>query len=128
MTKEQVIYLRDVLYKGNVEVFFDNALLADPSLDGAFFIWDDERELVHAITKEVRYTKSGSKQVVLSRTSAYEYIQAISSSMSKNDADTMIEDLKADDVPVPKEVLEKYEKQFRELTAEEIVKNNGKNY
>lgn len=126
MTKDQVVYLRE-LYKGNVEIFFDNALLADPNLDGSVFIWDDERELVHVITTEVRYTKAGSKQVVLSRTSAYEYIQAISCSMSKNESDDMMETLKSD-TTVSKDTLDKYENHFKELTAEEIVKNSGKNY
>lgn len=127
MTKDQVIYLRDTLYQGKVEVFFDNALLGDPNLDGAIFIWDDERELVHVITTEVRYTKAGSEQVVLSRTSGYEFIQAISCSMSKKDSDNMLTVIQSD-TTVSSEVLEKYNKHFRKLTDEEIVKNNGKNY
>lgn len=126
MTKDQVVYLRE-LYKGNVEIFFDNALLADPNLDGSVFIWDDERELVHVITTEVRYTKAGSKQVVLSRTSAYEYIQAISCSMSKKDSDDMLTVIQSD-TTISNDTLDKYENHFKELTAEEIVKNNGKNY
>lgn len=123
MTKEQVIYLRE-LYKGNVEIFFDNALLADPNLDGTIVIWDDDRELITVINKETRCTR---KTDILSRTSAYEHIQAITASMTKQDCDKMIDQLKSDiSDGIDQDVIDKYNKQFKKLSYEEIIKNKGR--
>ena len=111
MTLEQVKYLRE-LYDDNILIFADNAKFFNVNGDRTNIVWDDAREIVHAIRTNTNfYTQS--KNPIQVESFPYEMIQYIGTTDSVNDLSILLNKLKADNLVTDKEItkiLKDYQK------------------
>ena len=92
MTKDQITYLR-TLYKDNIVVFGDNAILAQNGFNAkaSHIIWNDSKELYHSIKLNCSTDNKFSKaNPITVNTSTYDDIQYISSSMDIKSFETFL--------------------------------------
>lgn len=96
MTLEQVKYLRQ-LYDDNILIFADNAKFFNVNAEKTHIIWDDTREVVHAIRTNTNYYTQ-SKNPIQVESFPYEMIQYIGTTDSKEDLIAFLNKLKTDNL------------------------------
>lgn len=94
MTLEQVKYLRE-LNNNDILIFADNAKFFNMKSEKTHVIWDDEREIVHAIRTNTNFY-SQSKKPIQIESFSYEMIQYIGTLDSIDELTELLNKLKAD--------------------------------
>lgn len=94
MTLEQVKYLRE-LYDDNILIFADNAKFFNVNAEQTHIIWDDQREVVHAIRTNTNYYTQRKNPIQI-ESFPYEMIQYIGTTDSEEELTMFLNKLKAD--------------------------------
>lgn len=92
MTLEQVTYLRE-LYDDNILIFADNAKFFNVNAEKTHVIWDDSKEIVHAIRTNTNYYTQ-NKNPIQVESFPYEMIQYIGTTDSVEDLEAFLNKLK----------------------------------
>lgn len=88
MTKEQVIYLRNLYGDNGLHIFSDNAKLIDSNADRTKIIWDDINEILHVFQRNIsQYNQKTNPYTVQSL--GYDTIQYISTNNNDSSLDSI---------------------------------------
>lgn len=94
MTLEQIKYLRN-LYDDNILIFADNAKFFNVNAEKTHIIWDDGREVAHAIRTNTNYYTQNKNPIQI-ESFPYEMIQYIGTTDSEEDLTMFLNKLKAE--------------------------------